>query len=123
MSRFVALIAALAAACTASETNVGAKAALPDDTAGPQSAPAASSLSDEDRKVVELADAIQADVEKIHGLEFRSPVKKGVYDRERLAKFLQKELEKEGHEKLRTEQRTLQLFGLLPAKYDLEKEM
>ncbi|HKE01834.1 MAG TPA: hypothetical protein VKE69_12545 [Planctomycetota bacterium] len=127
MSRSFAVLAALALACSTHASTNGSSAAAAESPVASKPATGASAtqdaVSDEDRQAVELADSIQKDVERIHGLEFLRPVKKGVYDRERLAKFLAKQMEKEGKAKIATDQHVMQIFGLLPPEYDLEHEM
>ena len=125
MHRLFVLAALAALACSSSSASRDAQAPAHGHANGNGAAPAKpeSAPSDEDRAAIELADSIQADVERVHGLKFLRPVKKGVYDRERLAGYLKKQLDEEGADSIATEQRVLQLFGLLPAGYDLQKEM
>src|SRR5262245_32494892 len=79
--------------------------------------------SEEDREAVRVAEEIQGEVEKLRGLKFVRPVKKGVYDKERLAKFLEREMSKEhGEQEIRAQQSAFRLFGLVPPDYDLKKE-
>lgn len=118
-------------ACT---SNGSAPDAEPDEKTAAASGPAkpdgpakpsdAATDSQEDREIVELAESLQGDVEELRGLKFVRPVKKGVYDKERLAKFLEQKLaEEEGEQDLRSQQTALRLFGLIPEEFDIKKEM
>lgn len=85
------------------------------------SKPAEKDASDAD--AIQLADRIQGQVETIRGLKFLKPVAKGIYDKERLAKFLQQQMEKEGAAAtFAWQQKAYRLLGLIPQTYDMLQE-
>lgn len=88
-------------------------------------APAVTKESPEtDEEAIALADKIEKIVEEVRGLKFKQPVKKGVYDKERLAKFLEEQIKKDKmDEQFGWQEKAYKLFGLLPQGFEMEKEM
>ena len=73
-------------------------------------------------RVLKSADEGMKDVEKLHGLKFKHPVEKGLYSKEELKRYLQKEIEKELPEsKARAQEIALKSIGLIPRDCDLKK--
>jgi hypothetical protein len=73
-------------------------------------------------KAEEIAEKIQTQVEKLRGLEFKQPVKIGVYDKATLKAFLLKHAEKELSDKrLGPYSRGLKALALIPPDLDFRK--
>ena len=69
-----------------------------------------------------IARDIEAKVARVRGLEFRSPTKIGVYEKDELRRFLEKEIKAEAdNDQEAARSRALQLLGLLPTGTDLQK--
>lgn len=77
-----------------------------------------------DREIIELANRIEKEVEKIRRLKFKTPVKKGIYDKTRLAELLDREMKEDGtEEELRDAAKAYKIFGLIPDAMDLRNEI
>jgi len=70
-------------------------------------------------ELLETADQVMKTVEKLRGLDFKEPVRKGVKDRAEIASFLNKRIREEyGEDELRKEGKMLSKLGLIPATID-----
>lgn len=86
----------------------------------PSTAPA---VDPGDAEAIATADRIEKKVEELRGLQFKHPVKKGIYDKERLAKFLQKMNEKENvGTQFAWQEKVYKMLGLIPPSMDMLKE-
>ena len=73
-------------------------------------------------KAEEIAEKIEKQVEKLRGLEFKQPVKIGVYDKATLKAFLLKHAEKElSDQRLGPYSRGLKALALIPPDLDFKK--
>jgi hypothetical protein len=87
------------------------------------SAPVDPKSAETDEEAIALANRIEKMVEEVRGLKFKEPVKKGIYDKERLAKFLDEQIKKEKlDEQFGWQEKAYKLFGLIPESMDMEKE-
>lgn len=76
-----------------------------------------------DADAIATASRIEKEVEEIRGLKFKQPVKKGIYDKERLAKFIKKSNEEEKADvQYKWQQSVFKAFGMVPESMDLLKE-
>ncbi|MBI3818959.1 MAG: hypothetical protein HY286_09745 [Planctomycetes bacterium] len=76
-----------------------------------------------DAEAIATADRIEKKVEKLRGLKFEHSVKKGIYDKERLAKFLKKQTEKEKvDQQYAWQEKVYKILGLIPESMDMLKE-
>lgn len=87
-------------------------------------APASQPASDPaDLEVIATANRIEKQVEEMRGLKFKYPVKKGIYDKERLAKFLDTMSKKEGIEtQMAWQEKAMKMLGLIPDSMDVLQE-
>ncbi|MFN0205049.1 MAG: hypothetical protein ACKVS6_01895 [Planctomycetota bacterium] len=119
-SFFVIFIAGAISSIQACVTTQGSKPAAAQE---PKSE-AAEPVNPEDLEIIEVAKRIEKEVEELRGLKFKRSVKKGVYDKERLAKLLKKAAEEENlSEQFAWQQSAYKIFGLIPESMDMMKEM
>jgi hypothetical protein len=107
-------------------TAVAAVLAIPWILAGQDApipdAPASAPSTRPKNKAEEIAEKIEKQVEKVRGIELKTPVKIGVYDKATLKAFLLKSAEKElSPERLDPQVRALKALELIPADLDYKK--
>lgn len=111
-------ISAILASSLALATAAAAQGAAPAGSKPAERAP------ETDEQAIELANRIEKLVEKTRGLKFKREVKKGVYDKERLARFLAEQMKKEKVEdQYAWQEPAWKLLGLVPESFDVQKEM
>ncbi len=122
-------VVTLALACDLAGAQTAAPPAAPPKTAAPPapaaiastqpaSAPAMSAA-----QLIEIADEMQAEAERLRGWKFKHPVKKDVNDEAQLRKFIEKRIfeEEYGGGLLQKKEAMLRAVALIPATCDLRK--
>jgi hypothetical protein len=90
----------------------------------PAASKPAAAAPETDDEAIALADRLEKIVEETRGLKFKHPVKKGVYDKERLAKFLEQQMKKENAEaQYSWQEKAWKILGLIPPSMDVKGEM